>query len=166
MKIFCRNHNRFYFHVALLLLVAISILSACGNDKRVMKEKFARKMARETCQEFSEISSGIVGGVLSGIANYLSNGNVQGLDAGALGELPANWCDCYTYFVTLDLSTKFNEKELMEINRDNIKKIMVITKIIDLRQEDMKQCIKETTNEIAKDYGKFAKELDDKFKNN
>lgn len=42
---------------------------------------------------------------------------------------------------------------------------MVLTKIVELRQDDMKRCIEETTNEIAKDYGRFAKELEEKFKN-
>lgn len=147
----------------IVLFAWLSILS-CSQDRRGVKENFARRIAKENCQEISQLSKSVVGGILSGLSSYLSEGRIQNIETGSLGQLPENWCDCYTYFVALDLSDKFTEKELMEINRDNVKKVMVLTKIVELRQDDMKRCIEETTNEIAKDYGRFAKELEEKFK--
>ena len=42
--------------------------------------------------------------------------------------------------------------------------MIVITKIIELRQEDIKACIAESTNQKLKDYDDFANKLDEKFK--
>ena len=147
------------YRISAVSLISLFTLTNCGGNQKSKKENFARRIAKESCQDVSHFSNGVV----SGIFNQLS-GNNQGLNTGTLGELPSNWCDCYTYFVSKDLSEKYSEKELMEINRDKAKKIMAIEKILEVRGEEMKDCLMNSTLKNVRNYTEFAKQLDEKYK--
>ena len=147
------------YRISAVSLISLFTLTNCGGNQKSKKENFARRIAKESCQDVSHFSNGVV----SGIFNQLS-GNNQGLNTGTLGELPSNWCDCYTYFVSKDLSEKYSEKELMEINRDKAKKIMAIEKILEVRGEEMKDCLLNSTLKNVRNYTEFAKQLDEKYK--
>ncbi len=137
--------------------------SSCQNLTNSHKEILAQRIASESCSEISQLSSGIVSGLISGLANVASSGNISSVNTGSLGEIPPYWCDCFIYYVSSDLSENFSENELIDIQQDYLKKIMVLQKIIALRQEDMKNCIAEGTEHIVNDYDKFAKDLNKKF---
>lgn len=145
------------------IILSLFLIQGCKSEKQ-KQEEIAQKIAEESCQQISEISSGIVGGIISGITGSLTDGQIDNVNSGSLGKLPDHWCDCYTYFVTKDLSENFSEKELMEIQNDNIKKLMVLERILETRKEEMSQCIMQSIAEKANDYDSFAKELDKKFK--
>lgn len=123
----------------------------------------ATRIGHETCDDISNITTGLVGGFVNALFNQISDSNISNISTDNLGKVPEYWCDCYTYFVVKDLSEKFTYKEIQAIKKDKTKQIMVLEKIVEVHQEDLKQCIAESTNKIFKSYDDFAKDLDKKF---
>ena len=105
----------------------------------------------------------MVGGLVDALFSQATNGNISDINTGTLGKIPEYWCDCYTYFVVKDLTEKFSYKEVLEIKNDKTKQIMVLQKIVEVHQEDLKLCIAESTNKIFENYDDFAKDLHKKY---
>ncbi|MFN8296689.1 MAG: hypothetical protein U0T69_10870 [Chitinophagales bacterium] len=74
-------------------------------------------------------------------------------------------CSCVMENIEDELQTKFSFEELMEIQEDQVKQLMVARKIIENNptQEKIVQCIE---NKMLGKYEDFNKKLEDKFKNN
>ena len=81
-----------------------------------------------------------------------------------IGAFAGNWCECYTYFVSNELAETFTEEELQEIQKDDIKKLMVLTKIFQEKADSIANCISESNNVTIKDYNNFAQKLDERYK--
>lgn len=149
------------------LLIFIFIVSSCTSSRKEREKqiqlKIADQIASESCNDISSISTGVTGVLINTIFNEITDGNGANINTGTLGSIPKNWCNCYSYFVVTDLTEKFTYKELLEIKKDKIKRMMVLKKIVELHQEDLKQCIRDSTLNSLKGYDDFAKQLDKKF---
>ena len=113
-------------------------LSTC-TDSLNPKKKMAVAITQESCQFISEII-----------------GDSDNL-------LPGYMCECFTYYVSKDLMENFTNAELREIKKDNVKKIMVLTKLYNAHQKEIGSCIQLTTEEIVKNYVDFERKLDKKL---
>lgn len=147
----------------LITVLILFVLTGCGPTEEQKKETLAKRIAHETCDDISSITTGVVGSLIDALFNQITEGNISDINTRSLGKVPEYWCDCYTYFVVKDLTEKFTFKEIQSIKKDKTKQILVLEKILEFHQADLKQCISESTNKIFKDYSAFEKELDKKY---
>lgn len=119
-------------------LSIILLLSAC-SDSINPKKRIAVDITQESCQ--------FIGDIIGDSDNLL----------------PGYMCECFTYYVSKDLMENFTNAELREIKKDDIKKIMVLTKLYQTHQEEVANCIQLTTEEIVKNYADFERQLDKKL---
>ena len=145
------------------LIFIISVLWCCNSPSAKPEKKIAIEIANESCSFISEITSSFVVGAISGALNELSGGNSPDVNNENINMIPGYWCECYTYYVSKDLMEKFTMKELREIKNDNLKKIIVLSKLYQKHQDEIKNCIELTTNEQIKNYADFERKLNRKL---
>lgn len=140
-----------YFHKKLLLLItslALTIMLSCTTSVNP-KKKISVEIANESCSLISEITSSLIVESLGGTVD----------DSVDIDFVSGYWCECYTYYISNDLMEKFTISELRELRKDNIKKIMALTKIFKEHKEEIKNCIELTANEKIKNYIEFERKL-------
>jgi hypothetical protein len=77
-----------------------------------------------------------------------------------------DFCECFTGIISRELLNKFSYSELLEIQKDMIKQLMVAYKILEQReiQVGIENCVKESLNNAGEDYQNFKNSLDDKYR--
>lgn len=143
-------------------ILIIAFLCSCTSSVNP-KKKIAVEITQESCQTISEITSGIYSGIVNTSVNQLLDINTSDINTGNAGEVPGYWCECYTFYVSKDLMENFTSDELREIKSDNIKKIMVLSKIFQAHQDEIKSCIDITTAEKIKSYADFERKFNRKL---
>lgn len=151
------NHK---LHIVFLLLVSAVVFNSCGTSGN-SKKKMANEIAQNACESVSKFSGAVLGGAVSGI---LSGATRSYTNTGSIGGLPTYWCECYTYYTAKELNENFSLEELKEIRRDNLKKTITLTKLFELHQTEITECITATTNMKIKNYADFERKLNRKLK--
>ncbi len=145
----------FLLYSSLLIL----FFNSCVNSKK----RIAIEIAQESCQSISEITSGILEGAVGSSATQLLNNSSSHSNSETESNTSGYWCECYTYYISKDLAENFSINELREIKKDNIKKLMVLSKLFKDHQEEIKSCIATTTEEKIRNYYDFEKKLNRKL---
>lgn len=155
--------KNYFLTKAYYYLPIIALLYSCTPSVN-SKKKIAIEITQESCKTISEISSGIYSEIVNSSVNQLLNINSSNINTGNVGGVPDSWCECYTYYVSKDLIENFTLNELRAIKRDKIKKIMVLSKLSQAHQDEIKNCIELVTAEKIKNYADFERKLNRKLK--
>jgi len=153
------------FSIITLIWGLILLLNVSCNSNVINTEKrLSINIANESCSFISEISSSIAVELLSGAINTLTEDKfVLNSDANT-NLVPGYWCECYTYYISNELAVQFTIDELREIKNDNVKKIMVLSKLLQINIEEIKNCIQLTMQDKVKNYTDFERKLNRKLK--
>lgn len=156
-----KNFRKLKFPIFTTIFILFFACSSSVNPEK----KIAIEIANESCSYISEISSSFIVGAVSGALNELGGENSSASNGENVNMIPDYWCECYTYYISKDLMEKFTIAELREIKDDNIKKIMVLSKLLLAHKEEIKSCIEITTDEKIKNYADFERKLNHKLDN-
>lgn len=149
------------FSFTMLFLAYLCSCSTSVNPKK----KISVEIANGSCDFVSSVTSTFLINAANSILENSTDSKSSNIDNSNSNLVPGYCCECFTYYVSKDLMESYSIEELREIKKDNIKKVIVITKLFQAHQEEIKQCIVSTTNEKIKNYADFERKLDKRIKN-
>jgi len=158
--------NALFKFSILLIIINFIINISCNSSITNPEKRISNEIANESCSFISEITSSFVVGAISGAVNELTNSNSNLDSDGSINLIPGYWCECYTYYISIDLMNQFTFEELREIKYDNLKKIMVLSKLLQLHKDEIKECIELTLQDKIRNYTDFERKLNRKLKIN
>lgn len=144
---------------SIFLLAFFCLNSSCTNSKK----RISVEITQESCQSISEITSGILSDVVNSSVSQTLNNSSSESNTSADNGKSGYWCECYTHYVSKDLMNNFSIEELREIKKDNVKKIIVLSKLFQAHQEEIKNCIETTTAEKINNYVDFERKFNRKL---
>ncbi len=137
------------------ILFSLSINSCVSEEQK--KKKVLVEITNHLCDNITELLS-------DNTTNSVSSNQENIVTFIKLLNLPAEkCCSCVIDIIEMELISKFTDIELVEIQEDNVKQLMVAKKIMENNptQENIAKCIKD---KMFGKYEEFNSELEDKFK--
>jgi hypothetical protein len=142
----------------ILISIFLSLLlTSCVSEEQKKKEVVVQ-ITNHLCENITELLS-------ANAANTENNSNQEIVTALIkLLHIPTEkCCKCVMENIEEELFSKFTYDELLDIQQDNVKQLMVAKKIIENNptQEKIAKCIKD---KMLGKYEEFNNELENKFK--
>lgn len=147
-----------------IFIFSATYLCSCSTPVNP-KKKISVEIAKGSCDFVSSVTSTFLINAANSILENNTDSKSSNIDNSNSNLVPGYCCECFTYYASKELMENYSFEELREIKKDNIKKVIVITKLFQAHQEEIKQCIVSTTNEKIKNYADFERKLDRRIKN-
>ncbi|MFZ1513903.1 MAG: hypothetical protein WAT21_00795 [Saprospiraceae bacterium] len=152
-------------NIEIIIILAMLSTSNCTNSLNP-KDYVADEIASKSCIYIQEIASAYFFETIKNSLNLTSSENSEHGVQESVSILPEYCCECYTHYISKELSKNFTLSELKELSEDKIKLIIAITKIFNKSKNSIATCIEAITQKKYQDYMEFERTLDEKFKSN
>lgn len=153
--------SKYSLEVLFVWIISISLMFSCISETE-KKERVVRNISNELCNNLSENLSK----EFAEKDSYNESFNALVITLLAPFNITVkDFCVCFTKIISQELLNRFSYEELIEIEKDNIKQLMIVAKLIENNtvQTTLENCLNETIDKANNKYNDFNNKLNDKF---